>query len=111
MPSVSFVLDHTRLDKSEGSTEGEQCTIPADEPSNRIMKRFVKPILTTAARLKTLRKLSRSNRGVRVTDSLVPVLVTGVSNPLVDPIIRGKLQSVLSVTDRTYTILICQKTM
>ena len=26
MPSVSFVLDHTRLDKGGGSTEEEQCT-------------------------------------------------------------------------------------
>ena len=26
MPSVSFLLDHTRLDKDEGSTEEEQCT-------------------------------------------------------------------------------------
>ena len=26
MPSGSFVLDHTRLDKGGGSTEGEQCT-------------------------------------------------------------------------------------
>ena len=58
--------------------------------------------MTTAARLKTPRKLSRSTRGV--TKSLVPVLVPGVSNPLVDPIIRkGKLQYVLSVTDRTDT--------
>ena len=58
----------------------------------------------TAARLKTLRKLSRSNRGVRVTnsESIVSVLVPGVSNPLVDPIIRkSKLQYVQSVTDRT----------
>ena len=48
---------------------------------------------------------------VRVTnESLVPVLVLGVNNPLVDPIIReGKLQSVLSVTDQSDTILICQK--
>ena len=41
---------------------------------------------------------------------LVPVLVPGVRNPLVDPIIReGKLQSILSVTERADTILICQK--
>ena len=26
MSSGSFVLDHTRLDKGGGSTEGEQCT-------------------------------------------------------------------------------------
>ena len=41
---------------------------PADVPSNR-MQLFVKLILTTAVRLKTLRiELSKSNRGVRVTN-------------------------------------------
>ena len=75
---------------------------------------FVKPILTIA-KLKTLRKLSRSKRGVRVSQTaefLTPVLVPGVSNPLVDPIIReGKAQSALSVTDRADIILFCQKTL
>ena len=36
------------------------------------MQLFVKPILTTAARLKTPRKLSRSNRGVSVTNFRAP---------------------------------------
>ena len=61
MPSVSFVLDHTRLDKGGGSTEEEQCT-------NTRQMYQVTGCSSTAARLKTLRKLSRSNRGMRVTN-------------------------------------------
>ena len=52
---------------TEEALRGTMHYHPAYAPSNR-MQLSVKPLLTTAARLKTPWKLSRSNQGVRVTN-------------------------------------------
>ena len=75
MPSGTFVLDHTKLDKAHEAPKRNNALAPGRCRCR--MQLSLKAHLSTAAGLKTLRKLSRSNRGVRVTNFRIPSSSSG----------------------------------